>query len=335
MNITEGFEHKGKTLIPSKKKAISVIKSAQYGSIGALVAGLSNNSNWKGVVDVKPILDELIDSGSASTIVSNITFGGVSDESVTDKILLVQFINPRIKPFDAYSEIPESKGFWAPYSNSWYWRESDTVTLKFDTGEPPPFWVRFIESIYEIARVISMATIQTTYKIINKTVNFLPNMASSAGSTVNTPQNEKSKIMSPIKNFFKELWSIIKYIFKTIYGWFKWYFLKFINTIRDIPGFLTYIFTGIIKFIRTVVTKTFNLLHTIFEAIKTVFKAIIQIPLMIFDILEKLISMILNLITMLIKLPITILNMTIGIQNIILDIMNKNPKIPFIDMFFG
>jgi phage-related protein len=267
--------------------------------------------------------------------VSNITFGGVSDDSITDNILLIQFINSNVKPFDAYSEIPQSNGFWAPYSNSWYWRESDTVTLKFDTGEPAPFWLTMTQSFYKIADLMCQIVIQGPYHFIKYVAGIIPSMASSVGSTVNTPNNKGSSIMSPIKKFFSDLWSIIKGIFMKIYGWIKWCFLKIVRTIGDIPSFLTYIFTGIISFITTVVTKTFDLISTIFNAFISIIEAILQIPLMIFDIINSIITLFVNLITMLIKLPISILNMVIGFQKIIMDIMTKSPKIPFLDMFFG
>jgi hypothetical protein len=336
INTIEGFEHKGKSFMPPKKKPKSFIKTAQYGSVKSLIASLENDTKWKGMIDVKPILDDLILGGASSTIVSNITFGGVSDdEEASDKILLIKFTNPTIKPSDAYSKIPPSDGFFAPYGNSWYWRESDSVTLNFDPGDPSPFWFTMSKTFYKIAELMAAMLIQGPYNIIS-TIGGIPSIVgSSIGSSVNTPNNKKSKIMQPFKYFFGSLWSIIKGIFMKIFGWFKWCFLKLLSVIGDIPRFLTSIFTGIISFITTVVTKTFDLISTLFNALISILKAILQIPLMIFDILDKLISMFLNLITMIIQFPITILNMTVGFQKIILDIMTKTPKIPFLDMFFG
>jgi hypothetical protein len=336
INTTEGFEHKGKSFMPPKKKPKSFIKTAQYGSVKSLMAGLENDTTWKGAIDVKPILDDLILSGASSTIVSNITFGGVSDDDeAPDKILLIKFINPNTRPSDAYNNIPPSDGLLAPYGNSWYWRESDSVTLNFDPGDPSPFWFTLTKAFYKIAELMAAMLIQGPYNIITTIVGIPSIIGSSVGSSVNTPNNKKSKIIEPFKYFFTSLWSIIKGIFMKIYGWIKWCFLKLLSVIGDIPSFLTSIFTGIISFITTVVTKTFDLISTIFNALISILKAILQIPLMIFDILDKVISMFLNLIIMLIQLPITILNMTVGFQKIIMDIMTKTPKIPFLDMFFG
>jgi hypothetical protein len=81
--------------------------------------------------------------------------------------------------------------------------------------------------------------------------------------------------------------------------------------------------------------KTFDLLKKFFDIATKIFFAIIKLPLTIFDMVDQLGTVFVNLFMIIINIPTAFLNMIIGFQDIMLQIMQQNPKIPFLDMFFG
>lgn len=336
----EGFEHKGKAVIVQKRKSRSLIQSAQYGSFKSLLQSIQDkDTHWKGSTDVKLILDELISAGTPNTIVSNITFGGVGettdaqsgDYSMEDNILIIKFNNTYTRPKDAAGELPQGggeSGGWLV--GSWYWMNGETVDLEFGNIKPDPWWVKIVEAYYKIAEILAMILIKMPYRFSTKFISpqfvflELPDLFN----------NMFGGITDAIKNFMKGLFDILKRIGKTIFGWIKTVFKKLISILKNFPGFLTSIFNYILDFITQVVDKTFSLLARIWNTIIKIIKTIIKLPLQIFDIIGKLIDILINIFIMIIQLPITILNFIYAFQEIGLDIMSKNPKIPFMDMFF-
>jgi hypothetical protein len=329
----EGFEHKGDAQIVHKKKTTSIIQSAQYGSLRSLVISIQDkDTHWKGSTDVKPILDKMIKTETPNTIVSNISFGGVgesteaqSSQSIEDNILIIKFSNTYTRPKDAGGELTNGAGETGGWlKGTWYWLNGETVDLTFGNVMPDPWWLKFAAVYYKIAELLAIILIQMPYRFVNEIaimfIRFMLNL---------------KEIIKPIMDLFTDLFSIVRDVYSQIFGWFKWLFFKWLSIIRDIPGFLRSNFKTFINFIKTAVTKTFKLFKVFFNIIKMIFNAIIKLPLQIFDLIEGLANVIINLILIIIGLPVTILNYIIAFQEIMLDLMEKNPKIPFIDMFFG
>jgi hypothetical protein len=335
----EGFEHKGKAEIMRKRNTQSLIQSAQYGSIQTIWQSIvDKDTHWKGSTDVKPILDQLISAATPTTMVSNITFGGVGESvnaqsgtTFEDNVLIIKFNNTYTRPKDAAGELPQGggeSGGWL--KGTWYWMNGEMIDLNFGNVKPDPWWVKIVEAYYKITELLAMILIQMPYRFLTKFV-------SPTFIFVEFPEmfnNMFGGITDAIKKFIMGLFNIGKRVVKTIFGWIKTAFKKFISILKDIPGFLTSIFNFILDFITQVVDKTFALVGRLWKTIIKIIKTIIKLPLQIFDIISKLIDIIINIFIMIIQLPITILNFIYAFQEIGLDIMSKNPKIPFMDMFF-
>jgi hypothetical protein len=333
----EGFVHKGKAEVMRKKNTESIIKSAYYGSVKSVWQSIKDkDSHWKGGADVKPILDKLIKTATQSAMVSNITFGGVglSDNQAfgEKQVLIVKFNNTYTRPKDAAGELPQGggeSGGWL--KGTWYWMEGLSVDLDFGNVMPDPWWFKFVQANYKIAELLAIILIQMPYRFLTKFI-------SPTYLFVEFPDMFNDMfggILNSVKKFIQGLINIGIRVVKTMFGWMKTAFKKFISTLKNFPGFLTSIFDYILDFITQVVDKTFALVGRLWKTIIRIIKTIIKLPLKIFDIISKLIDIIINIFLMLIELPITILNFIFAYQEIGMDIMSKNPKIPFLDMFFG
>ena len=294
----EGFEHEGKGKVSVTQGKPSQIEYAEF-------IHFSTDTFSMEFMDVKPLLDELIAKKTDSIIVGPETFGLYeNDHSDKYDYLIIKFKNPYTEVKDGNSE---SNGIW-------WWCKGDSVSLKFGNGEPDPFWLKMVKTLYKIADLLAIVILDNPNQMISQVVTLnlfgfsFPKFA--------------AKIGDVIKKFIKSLIKIAKRIIKKIFGWVKTAFKKIISILKDLPGFLSGIFDYIIDFIITAVDKTFALIDRLWKSLIKIIKTIINLPLKIFDILGKLVDIIINIFIMLINLPISILNMIIAFQEIGMDIMN-------------
>jgi phage-related protein len=318
VNKKEGFEHKGKSQVYTKKNTTSVIKSAVYGSF---------INGPKDCIDVKPILDKLISTATESMVVSQNTLDkeNRTGDDKEQKYLIINFTTTAITLSDAIMRMPReglTNGFEI-YADGWLFIEGGSVSLKFGNGDPTPAWLRMSAAMYKIAELFAYIIIRMPYKFITQLVD--------AG--IAFVENFKD-ILAPIISFYNQMMAIARSVIKQLYKVFKGLFDQYIAIIKDIPGFLKAQFKNMINFIQDAVTKTFSFLQKIFDIAMTIFNALIQIPMTLFDILDQLTDVFVNVFLILLNIPTSALNMVIGMQKIMLDIMNKTPTIPFMNLFF-
>jgi phage-related protein len=342
----EGFSHKGKSVLVSSKKVESTIKSAEYGYLepGSWtdVSGFVTNKFKKtSILNVKPILDALINKGTKEIVIANNTFDVVDPAPGKTKFLIIHFKKPDVNISDAAFKFPDYSQFpvaslggpdrarmYKALTGAYIWMEGASMSLKFANYTPDPFLLKRSEEVYKFADTFAMSVLMYPYTIIR-------NFTMGTGDTVSYKLPNLFKgIGEAVKKFIKSLFGIVKGIFQKIFGFIKKGFKKLFSILKDIPGFLSDVFNFIIDFIEKVVTKVFNLIGRIFSSVVDIVKAILTLPMMIFDIIEKVLDFIINLIQMIIALPISILNMILAFQGILMDIMKKTPTIPFLDMFF-
>lgn len=316
----EGFDHIGKSIVAQQKnKYNSVITSARYSGTYA-DTGKSFNK------DVKPMLDQLIVDGADSFVVFHEKFGVGKEPQLEPSskapVLLITFTNEYITTQDG-QRASELYGSSYP-SNVWAWKEGDSLTLKFGNSGPDSFWLTTVASTYTIARLFAYIIIRAPYQFLSQLltmgITFFQNF---------------QKNFQPLIKFFKQMFSIAKNIFKQVLEVVKIMYKQWMKIMKDIPGFLKEMFDNVIDFVETAVTKTIDILEKFFNIAKKLFFAIIKLPLTVFDMLDQIGTIFVNLVTILINIPTAALNMIIGFQDIMLQVMEKNPKIPFLDMFFG
>jgi hypothetical protein len=321
----EGFEHIGKGFVAQPKKNYeSVIKSAHYGGFREWTG-----RRFKDVVDVKSILDKLINEGTDSLVVSHNTFGLSNDPAPEKaKYLLIRFTDPTIKVTDARGQNPDwsfagagSKYFHV--SLTWAWNEGDSMSLKF-VSSAEPFLLTATKSLYKIADLFAYIIIRAPYQFIKQMVNF----------AIKFVKNFQ-EIFKPILDFIKQMKNIVKDIINQMYKIWKNLFDQWLAIMKDIPKFLKDLFNMFTDFMQTAVTKIFELFKKFYDVFMTIFNTIIQLPITIFDILEQLTTVFSNLFLTIVKIPTSALNMTISLQNTMLDVMDKDPQIPFLNSFFA
>jgi hypothetical protein len=311
----EGFEHKGKGTVYTKKNTKSVIKSAVYGSF---------INGPKDCVDVKPIIDKLISTATDSLVVSHNTFKINDPASGEQKYLIINFTTTSITVSDAKYKMPDDLPVeWEKYKYGWVYYEGDSVSLKYGNGDPTPTWLTMLSAIYKIADLFAYVVIRMPYKFINQAVDL----------GINLIENFKD-IFAPIINFYNQMMAIARSIIKQLYKVFKSFFDQWLAIVKDIPGFLKAQFNNMINMIQDMVTKSFAFFEKIFNILMTIFDALIKLPMMLFDILNQLTEVFVNIFMIILNIPTAALNMIIGMQNIMLDIMTKTPTIPFMDLFF-
>ena len=316
-NKKEGFDHIGKGFVAKQKdKYKSVIKAARY-------TGTYADTGKKFNKDVKSILDQFIVDGTDSIVVFHKTFG-VHNEPQLKPLpkLEIEFINEYITPQDGTN--------WATvtgydkYKAIWVWNEGDSLTLSFADSGPDTFWLNTIAAIYKLADLFAYIIIRAPYQFLSQLVDM----------GIKFVQNFQN-MFQPLMKFVKQMVAIAKNIFKQIWKMVKNMYKMWMKIMKDIPGFLKSMFDNVIDFVETAVTKTFDLLKKFFNIAKKMFFAIIKLPLTIFDMVDQLATVVVNLFMIIINIPTAFLNMIIGFQDIMLQIMQQNPKIPFLDMFFG
>jgi phage-related protein len=176
---------------------------------------------------------------------------------------------------------------------------------------------------YNIADLVARIVIHMPYEFLSKGL--------SMGMDFTANLND---IITPMKEFVKEMFNIVKSLVRQMFDMWLSYVKQGFGIMRNLPGFMRSQSKTLVNFIKKVITKSIELVMRIFNSLKSVFNMILEIPLMIFSILGKLVDIIINVITMIIKFPEFILNMIMGMQQIGLDIMSKTPTIPFLNMFF-
>jgi phage-related protein len=319
-NKKEGFDHIGKGFVAKQKdKYKSVIASATYFGKDADTGKVFRK-------DVKSILDQFIVDGTASIVVFHKTFGvnNAPQLNPSNKApkLGIQFINEYITTQDGTN--------WATLTGKdahkaiWAWNEGDSLTLSFADSGPDTFWLNTIAAIYKLADLFAYIIIRAPYQFLSQLVDM----------GIKFVQNFQN-MFQPLLKFVKQMVAIAKNIFKQIWTMVKNMYKMWMKIMKDIPGFLKSMFDNIIDFVQTAVMKTFDLLKKFFDIATKIFFAIIKLPLTIFDMVDQLGTVFVNLFMIIINIPTAFLNMIIGFQDIMLQIMQQNPKIPFLDMFFG
>lgn len=320
----EGFDHNGKGIVPKPKKTYtSVIKSARYGGFKEWTG-----RRYKDTIDVKEILEKLINKGESSLLVSGNNFGQTVDISPgNDNFLVIQFTDPTIKVSDSRGQNSDFSGMndqkYDDLTLGWTWKEGDSISLKF-VSSVNPFWLTAVESLYKIADLFAYIVIRAPYRFIKQTVDL----------AIKFVKNFQ-EIFKPILDFIKQMKNIVKNIIEQIYKIWKNLFDQWLAVMKDIPKFLKTLFNSFVDFMQTAITKTFEVFKKLYDVFMDIFEKILELPITIFDIIDKMTTVFMNLFLTIIKIPTTALNMTISLQETLLDTMDKDPKIPFLDKFFG
>jgi len=320
----EGFDHNGKGIVPKPKKTYtSVIKSARYGGFKEWTG-----RRYKDTIDVKEILEKLINKGESSLLVSGNNFGQTVDiPPGNENFLVIQFTDPTIKVSDSRGQNSDLSGMndqkYDDLTLGWTWKEGDSISLKF-VSSVNPFWLTAAESLYKIADLFAYIVIRAPYRFIKQTVDL----------AIKFVKNFQ-EIFKPILDFIKQMKNIAKDIFHQMYKIWKNLFDQWLAIVKDIPKFLRDMFNTFVDFMQTAVTKTFEIFKKFYDVFLTVFNTLIQLPITIFDIISQLTTVFTNLFLTIVKIPTTALNMTISLQNTLLDVMDKEPQIPFLNSFFA
>jgi hypothetical protein len=323
-NKKEGFSHKGKSNIASTKKIQSIIKSAEYGDFGEWsdVSGFNKRGT---TVDVKAVLDRIINKGTKEIVVSPGTFDITDPSQDKQKYLLIKFTKPNVIISDSIYQFPNwdnEGGHLKAFSGAYIWAEGDSVSLKFANYEANPFWLTSLSAIYKIAELLAIIIIKMPYKFLNQMVNL----------GITFIENFRD-IFKPIFEFIDQMKAIAKSIFKQLYRWFKWGFDQWLAMIKDLPKFLRSQLKNFTNFLQALVTNIFSMFQMFFDLFMKVFNTLIQLPMQLFSMIEQIGTMLSNLFTILINIPTAGLNMIIGFQNIAIDAMSKTPTIPFMNLF--
>lgn len=130
------------------------------------------------------------------------------------------------------------------------------------------------------------------------------------------------------------MYELGKRIFMKFYNRFMGFVKRGFKILRNLPGFLEFMFKKVIDMIADLAEKLFETLEKLFGVIETIINLVMELPLMLFDILNQLIDILVNTAMMLIKIPGKILDVIINLQDQGLSLMDKSFSIPFMDLFF-